>query len=223
MNLFKLLILTLSLFLVGCGDGSPTSSSVTFVEGTYTITSLTSYSDLECSGTGSTGMCISDGTAITEATCPSGMCMDMSGALEADCIEGMWMTGMCMDMSGAAEADCTEGMWMNMGWSSYLDYMPSIYVVRFENGIFTAPDAEEGDTGTYTINGNTVTIINEDETSSGTINTDGTITVSMSNSAACSDGMGEEVEELSEEACNAVSGSWEEDSCMMMILTLVSN
>jgi hypothetical protein len=223
MSIFKILIVTFSLFLLGCGDGSPTSSSVALVEGSYTITSPTRYDNLECSGTGSTGVCTTDQTATTEATCPSGMCMDGSGSAEGNCSENMWMSGMCLDMSGNAEADCAEGMWMNLGWNSYLDFMPSDFVVIFENGIYTASDAEEDVTGTYTVDGNTVTIISEDETNSGTINADGTITASSPISAGCSDGMGEEVEALNEEACNAVSGSWEEDSCNTMILTLVSN
>ena len=83
MNIFKLLIVTLSLFVVGCSDDdSPTASSVTFVEGTYNLTSLTAYATSDCSGTGMTGMC-EDGVSITEAEC-DGMWMSYSDMITED-------------------------------------------------------------------------------------------------------------------------------------------
>jgi len=83
MNIFKLLMLTLSLFVVGCSDdGSPTASSVTFVEGTYSLSDVTMYDNSDCSGTGMTGMC-ENGVSTTEAEC-DGMWISFSDMITDD-------------------------------------------------------------------------------------------------------------------------------------------
>jgi len=217
LNKILILVITFSLILVGCSKDDPISSSLTFTEGTYNVTGGTMYDNVACSGTGSTGMCLIDPTAMTEADCPSGMCMDGSGAAAADCADGMWMTGMCIDGSGAAAADCADGMWMTIGWNSLIDLMSNFSIVFGSDGVFTNPD---GEIGTYAVDGTTVTITDDGEIITGTLNADGTLTVDFSDAAGCFDMYDEEVEAADEDACNTASGEWEEGSCAEMILTL---
>ena len=132
----KYLLLTLPiLFWVGCEDkdASGDSDAVESVSGNYSLTSATSHPEGDCSAAGGVaGTCITDSTATTEADCPTGMCMDGSGADEASCTEGMWLIGMCLDDDGngvedesvqaSSDACTTAGyQWMAMGWMNLID------------------------------------------------------------------------------------------------------
>ena len=61
--------------------------------------------------------------------------------------------------------------------------------IIFSDGIFTPPEEKGEDvvTGTYTVDGTTITIIEDYETIIGTINADSTLTLEMSNSGGCFD------------------------------------
>ena len=203
MNKIKLIIATFCLLLVGCSDDdNPASSSVTLTEGTYSPTSIVQYAGTDCSGTGSTGICPMDETVTTEADCPSGMCMDGT----------------------SAEADCPSGMWMSLGWMSYLDAIITQFsdfsIVFGAAGVFTN---FEGDTGTYTIDGTTVTITDGDEIITGILGADGTFTTHMPDTAGCFDMDDEEVDAVDEDACDATGGDWEDASCQEIIWHLVTD
>jgi len=228
----KKLILLL-LFIVGCNettmtaddfyaDRIDTSIGDGLTEGTYSPTSIVQYAGTDCSGTGSTGICPMDETVTTEADCPSGMCMDGTSA-EADCPSGMWITDICMDGT-SAEADCPSGMWMSLGWMSYLDAIITQFsdfsIVFGAAGVFTN---FEGDTGTYTIDGTTVTITDGDEIITGILGADGTFTTHMPDTAGCFDMDDEEVDAVDEDACDATGGDWEDASCQEIIWHLVTD
>ena len=218
MNKITIIVSIMALILVGCSDddSSTTPSTSTLTEGTYNITGITMYDNADCSGTGGyTGMCMTDETVMTAADCPTGMCMDFSGASETDCPTGYWVTGMCADEE-SSEADCPTGMWTTLGWMEALDMMTGT-ITFGADGVFTNPD---GETGTYTVNGNGITMTEDGDSFSGMLNTDGTISVTMPESAGCWDDDDEEVDAVDEDACDEAYGSWEEDSCAMMVLTL---
>ena len=180
MNKIKLTIAIFALILVGCSDDdNPVSSPVTLTEGTYNLTAATMYDTADCSGTGYSGMCTTDETATTEATCPSGGWMSLADVI-------------------AAEEESQS-------------------IIFGANGVFTNPD---GDTGTYTVDGTTITIQEDDDPLSGTLNADGTISVELSDTAGCYDDDYEEVDAADEDACDAAGGDWEDASCMSMVFTL---
>ena len=208
----KKLILLL-LFIVGCNETTMTADDFYadridpsigdgLTEGTYSPTSIVQYAGTDCSGTGSTGICPMDETVTTEADCPSGMCMDGT----------------------SAEADCPSGMWMSLGWMSYLDAIITQFsdfsIVFGAAGVFTN---FEGDTGTYTIDGTTVTITDGDEIITGILGADGTFTTHMPDTAGCFDMDDEEVDAVDEDACDATGGDWEDASCQEIIWHLVTD
>ena len=201
LNKIKLTIAIFALILVGCSDDdNPVSSSVTLTEGTYNMTDGTVYDTADCSGAGYSGMCTTDETATTEATCPSGMCMD-----------GVNTT----------EATCPSGMWMALGWMSFADEAADdvASIIFGADGVFTNPD---GEIGTYTVDGTTITIVDGDEgTITGTLNADGTVSVELSDTAGCYDVDYEEVDAADEDACDTAGGDWEDaSSCISMVFTL---
>jgi len=222
LNKIKLTIAIFALILVGCSDDdNPVSSSVTLTEGTYNMTDGTVYDTADCSGAGYSGMCTTDETATTEATCPSGMCMDGVNTTEATCPSGLWYTGMCMDGVNTTEATCPSGMWMALGWMSFADEAADdvASIIFGADGVFTNPD---GEIGTYTVDGTTITIVDGDEgTITGTLNADGTVSVELSDTAGCYDVDYEEVDAADEDACDTAGGDWEDaSSCMSMVFTL---
>ena len=250
MNKIKLTITILGLILVGCSDDdNPASSTVTLTEGTYNITAATAYDTADCSGTGSSGMCTTDETATTEATCPSGACMDGVNTTEATCPADMWLTAGCMDGVNTTETTCSSGAWIVFGWTTLAEVIAlsdQDESITIAGGVLTY---SEGIPGTYTIDGTTISITDpagcwdyEEEVAvevadeaacdaagseweeatilSGTLNADGTITVEQIEPAECYDDEDEEVEAADEAACDAANGSWEDASCMSLVLTL---
>ena len=174
MNKIKLTIAIFALILVGCVLTDPASSSVTFTEGTYNLIEATDYDTVDCSGTGIPGVCTSDETATTEATCPSG------------------------------------------GWVLYADYFSEMRMwLIIADGVWSLCN---GNTGTYTVDGTTMTIVvDDDDTSSGTF-ADGTLSVEMPYTGGCNgtaDG-----NEASEDDCDAAGGYWEDASCTIWVFTL---
>ena len=229
MNKIKLTITILGLILVGCSDDdNPASSTLTLIEGTYIITDATLYEMADCSGAAYSGICTTDQTATTEATCPSGACMD-----------GVNTT----------EATCPSGAWIVFGWTTLAEVIAlsdQDESITIAGGVLTY---SEGIPGTYTIDGTTISITDpagcwdyEEEVAvevadeaacdaagseweeatilSGTLNADGTITVEQIEPAECYDDDDEEVEAADEAACDAANGSWEDASCMSLVLTL---
>ena len=164
------------------------------------MTDGTVYDTADCSGAGYSGMCTTDETATTEATCPSGMCMD-----------GVNTT----------EATCPSGMWMALGWMSFADEAADdvASIIFGADGVFTNPD---GEIGTYTVDGTTITIVDGDEgTITGTLNADGTVSIELSDTAGCYDVDYEEVDAADEDACDTAGGDWEDaSSCISMVFTL---
>jgi len=91
------------------------------------------------------------------------------------------------------------------------------------DGIANAPQGDDGtNTGTYTVDGTVITIIDDEDSEiiTLTINADGTLTMDNSNSGGCFDDEGNEVEGASDDTC---SGNWAQPSCFAMIFNLVAS
>ena len=138
----------------------------------------------------------------------------------ADC-SGTGYSGMCMDGVNTTEATCPSGMWMALGWMSFADEAADdvASIIFGADGVFTNPD---GEIGTYTVDGTTITIVDGDEgTITGTLNADGTVSVELSDTAGCYDVDYEEVDAADEDACDTAGGDWEDaSSCISMVFTL---
>ena len=122
------------------------------------------------------------------------------------------------DETATTEATCPSG------WMSLTEVFAAfgggedVSVIFGADGVFTNP---EGETGTYTVDGTTITVVEEDgETLSGTLNADGTVSVESSYTAGCYDYYDEEVDAADEDACDAAGGVWEDAYCMSLVFTL---
>ena len=170
----KLILASFCLVLVGCSeddDPAATAAAVTLTEGTYSASSVMLYAGACGTGTGLTGICTTD-ASVTDADSCEGMCMDTS-------------TGGAIDAADEAACTAASGMWM--GWMSLLDAFGEASVTFGANGVLTDPD---GSTGTYTVDGSTVTML----------------------SSYCEDENGNDVEAADEAACTAASGTWMSES-----------
>ena len=134
----------------------------------------------------------------------------------ADC-SGTGYSSMCTtDETAATEATCPSD-----GWMSLADVIAaeeeSQSIIFGADGVFTNP---EGETGTYTVDGTTITIVEDDDPGSCTLNADGTVSIEMSDTAGCYDDDYEEVDAADADACDTAGGDWEDGSCMSMVFTL---
>ncbi len=215
-----------------CSDGSYECNEEDCpvnILGTYTAISAVSHPGGDCSAAGGVaGICITDSTATTEAACPAGMCMDGSGADEASCTEGMWLIGMCLDDDGngvedesvqaSADACTTAGyQWMAMGWMNLIDAFGDFSITFADDGTFTDPD---GESGTWSLDGSTLTITDsEGEINTGTVSGN-TITVELYDEAECYDDDGNNtIDAADEAACEAAGGAWEDAECIEVVFT----
>ena len=136
----------------------------------------------------------------------------------ADC-SGTGYSGMCFtDETATTEDTCPSDGWMSLAEAFAAEFEgEDVSLIFGADDVFTNP---EGETGTYTVDGTTITIVEEDGTESGTLNDDGTVSIEMSDPDGCYDDDYEEVEAEDEAACDAADGDWEDGSCVSMVFTL---
>ena len=159
---------------------------------------------------------------------------DAMTAADCSAASGVWSTGMCPEAGGdttqeACEAEGYE--WVNFGWLPLIDLWTSMESAMsyeiLDDGTFTDM---EGETGTYTVDGDIITLTfiedGEEESFNGTINSDGSMTMKMTEPAecVCMDSDCELVAD-SEEACEAAcpdgeSCEFEASECTEFIFEL---
>ena len=174
MNKIKLIIATFSLILIGCSDDDPISpDAATFTgTGTYTLTSITIHHGTDCSSAdGVLGMCFPPAETVVS---------------ESECVETG--TGTCMDEYGNgidgidAEADCPDGnIWINFGWNLWMNIFPAMLTIFSDAGTYTHSQSggmedwrlgggEEDESGTWTLDGTTLTMTSsEGEVTTATV------------------------------------------------------
>mgnify|MGYP001345243457 CR=1 FL=1 len=158
---YFLLILPI-LFWVGCeedeaanGDGNVTVESVS---GTYNISSVTVHSGGDCSvDNGTSGVCFPD-ISVSQSACVetgAGACWDE----DSNGIEGI-----------EDEANCTgDNRWVNFGWNPWTNVFPAMSFTFSDDGTYTGK-AFEDESGTWTLDGSTLTMTySEGETITATV------------------------------------------------------
>ena len=135
----------------------------------------------------------------------------------ADC-SGTGYSGMCFtDETATTEANCPSDGWMSLTELIAVEG-EDVSLIFGADDVFTNPD---GETGTYTIDGTTITIVDGDEGAiTGTLNADGTVSVELSDTDGCYDDDYEEVDAADEDACDTAGGDWEDASCTSLVFTL---
>ena len=139
------------------GDGDVTVESVS---GTYNISSVTVHSGGDCSvDNGTSGVCFPD-ISVSQSACVEtgvGFCQDVN---TGDGIEGI-----------DAEADCTgDNRWVNMGWNSWMVFFSGLTITLSDDGTYVLDAVDADESGTWTLDGATLTITeSEGEVSTATV------------------------------------------------------
>ncbi|SVC67798.1 uncharacterized protein METZ01_LOCUS320652 [marine metagenome] len=137
------------------GDGDVTVESVS---GTYNISSVTVHSGGDCSvDNGTSGVCFPD-ISVSQSACVetgAGTCWDEN----SNGIEGI-----------EDEANCTgDNRWVNFGWNPWTNLFPAMSFTFSDDGTYTGK-AFEDESGTWTLDGTTITMTDsEDEVRTGTV------------------------------------------------------
>ena len=184
------------------------------------------------------GMCM-DGSGIDESSCTEG------AWLTGLCVDGE-SGDMMMQYSSSNTCVAAGGTWMTLGWMPLVDLFTAMEgeSATFENGIFSIGGTQ---VGTYTVDGTTITILEsechcmtedctaadaatdeascsaasgewETETLYATVNSNGSITLEMSDAAECDcnddtpDCPAAEAT-TDEDSCSAASGEWQVAEC----------
>ena len=139
----------LSVFYMSCEDDEATVDAQADFLGTYTLSSVTVHSGVDCSA--------DDGS--------SGLCFPDMGVSQSDCVETG--VGNCWDENGDGiegidtEADCTgDNQWVNFGWNLWVDFFPDHSITFSDDGTYT--DSED-ENGTWTLDGSTLTITDSED------------------------------------------------------------